>query len=36
VGSKVGKISGYLTFFNERMDLNVDGESQPKPRTRLS
>ena len=27
------KIRGLLSFFNERVDLYVDGELQPRPRT---
>ncbi len=29
----VDKIAGYLSFFNERVDLEVDGEEQLRPRT---
>jgi uncharacterized protein (DUF427 family) len=31
-----GKIENLVCFFNERVDLYVDGELQPKPRTRWS
>ncbi|MDQ3966496.1 MAG: DUF427 domain-containing protein, partial [Actinomycetota bacterium] len=33
---EAAKISGLLCFFNERVDLEVDGEKQPRPRTRWS
>lgn len=29
--AEVAKIAGYLCFFNERVDLDVDGERQPRP-----
>jgi uncharacterized protein (DUF427 family) len=34
--SECPKVKGLLCFFNERVDLHVDGELQPKPRTRWS
>ncbi|MDQ4143999.1 MAG: DUF427 domain-containing protein, partial [Actinomycetota bacterium] len=34
--SEAGKISGLLCFFNERVDLEVDGEEQPRPQTQWS
>ena len=30
---EVGKIAGYIAFFNERVDIAVDGEEQPRPTT---
>ena len=33
---EAGKIKGHLCFFNERVDLEVDGEEQPRPLTRWS
>jgi uncharacterized protein (DUF427 family) len=27
------RVAGYLCFFNERVDLSIDGELQPRPRT---
>ena len=33
---EAGKIEGYLCFFNERVDLEVDGEIQPRPQTQWS
>jgi len=32
----VGKIRGHLCFFNEKVDLEVDGEPQERPRTQWS
>lgn len=32
----VGKIGGRLAFFNEKVDLEVDGEAQERPRTKWS
>jgi uncharacterized protein (DUF427 family) len=32
----VEKIRDHLCFFNEKVDLEVDGEEQPKPRTQWS
>ena len=31
--AEVGKIAGMIAFFNERVDLVIDGQSQPRPRT---
>ena len=33
---EAGKIKGLLCFFNERVDLEVDGEKQQRPKTRWS
>jgi uncharacterized protein (DUF427 family) len=33
---EVGKIEGLLCFFNEKVDLEVDGEEQDRPRTQWS
>jgi uncharacterized protein (DUF427 family) len=33
---EVGKIEGHLCFFNEKVDLEVDGEEQERPRTQWS
>ena len=33
---EAAKISGLLCFFNERVDLEVDGEKQPRPQTQWS
>jgi hypothetical protein len=33
---KAAKIEGLLSFFNERVDLEVDGEEQERPRTQWS
>jgi uncharacterized protein (DUF427 family) len=33
---EVGKIEGHLCFFNEKVDLEVDGEAQDRPRTQWS
>jgi uncharacterized protein (DUF427 family) len=33
---EVGKIRGHLCFFNEKVDLEVDGEEQERPRTQWS
>jgi len=33
---EAGKIKGYLCFFNEHVDLEVDGEGQSRPQTRWS
>src|SRR5918993_5699128 len=33
---EAGKIEGLLAFFNERVDLEVDGEVQERPRTQWS
>jgi uncharacterized protein (DUF427 family) len=30
------KIAGYVCFYNERVDLYVDGELQARPRTQFS
>jgi uncharacterized protein (DUF427 family) len=30
------RIAGYVAFFDERVDLFVDGERQPRPKTRFS
>jgi hypothetical protein len=27
------RVAGYLCFFNERVDLVIDGDLQPRPRT---
>ena len=34
--SEAGKIKGLLCFFNERVDLEVDGEEQDRPQTQWS
>ncbi len=31
-----GKIKGLLCFFNEKVDLEVDGEKQERPQTQWS
>ncbi|MCA1688711.1 MAG: DUF427 domain-containing protein [Actinobacteria bacterium] len=33
---EAAKIKGHLAFFNEKVDLEVDGEEQERPRTRWS
>ncbi len=33
---ELGKIKGHLCFFNEKVDLEVDGEEQGRPRTQWS
>ncbi|MDQ3912737.1 MAG: DUF427 domain-containing protein [Actinomycetota bacterium] len=33
---EAGKIKSHLCFFNERVDLEVDGEEQPRPQTQWS
>ena len=33
---EAGKIKEHLCFFNEHIDLEVDGEEQPRPQTRWS
>ena len=33
---EAGKIKGHLCFFNERVDLEVDGEEQTRPQTQWS
>jgi uncharacterized protein (DUF427 family) len=33
---EAGPIAGYLAFFNERADLEIDGELQERPRTQWS
>src|SRR5919199_4785592 len=33
---EAGKINGHLCFFNEHVDLKVDGEIQPRPQTQWS
>ena len=33
---EVGKIRGHLCFFNEKVDLEVDGEAQGRPQTQWS
>lgn len=33
---EVGRIAGRLCFFNERVDLELDGETQPRPETAWS
>jgi uncharacterized protein (DUF427 family) len=33
---EVGKVGGRLCFFNEKVDLEVDGEAQERPRTQWS
>ncbi len=33
---EVAKIAGHLCFLNERVDLEVDGEAQERPRTKFS
>jgi len=33
---EAGKIKGHLCFFNERVDLEVDSEEQPRPQTQWS
>jgi uncharacterized protein (DUF427 family) len=33
---EVGKIKSLLCFFNEKVDLEVDGEAQERPRTQWS
>ena len=30
---RVGRIGGYLCFYNERSDLTIDGEDQARPET---
>ena len=32
----VGKVAEHLCFYNERVDLEVDGEALPRPKTRFS
>jgi uncharacterized protein (DUF427 family) len=34
--TEAGKIRGHLCFFNERVDLEVDGEEQKRPQTQWS
>jgi uncharacterized protein (DUF427 family) len=33
---EAAKIKGHLPFFNEKVDLEVDGEEQERPRTQWS
>jgi uncharacterized protein (DUF427 family) len=33
---EAAKIEGHLAFFNERVDLEVDGEKQERPKTQWS
>jgi uncharacterized protein (DUF427 family) len=33
---EAAKIEGLLAFFNEHVDLEVDGEEQERPKTRWS
>ena len=33
---EIPKIAGRLCFFNEKVDIKVDGELQPRPRTKWS
>jgi uncharacterized protein (DUF427 family) len=33
---EAAKIRGQLAFFNERVDLEVDGEKQERPKTQWS
>ena len=35
-GTEAHKIKDHLTFFNERVDLEVDGEKQERPKTQWS
>ena len=33
---EAAKIKGHLAFFNEKVDLEVDGEEQERPKTQWS
>ena len=33
---EAARIAGYLAFFNERVDIEVDGEPQERPQTQWS
>ena len=33
---EAGKIKGHLAFFNEKVDLELDGEKQERPQTQWS